>query len=144
MQTNNELSLLAQTIQLSLAPVFLLSGIAGFLVVLNSRLLRVIDRTRYLENAQSEDVVQRESELAVLMVRRQWINRAITMCTLCALLIAGVVALLFVGTMVEFAVAGIVAYTFIVAMLSLIAGLLCFLREVNLAIRHFRRSVLPR
>ena len=42
------LSDLAQLIQLSVAPVFLLTGIAGMLSVMTQRLARVIDRTRYL------------------------------------------------------------------------------------------------
>jgi hypothetical protein len=143
MQSHEELSVLAQTIQLALAPVFLLSGIAAFLNVLNSRLLRVVDRTRALEVVENEpeNEVARLQELSVLMRRRQLMNRAVTLCTLCALLIAGIVALMFVGTMVSFQVAGIVAYTFIIAMIALIGGLLSFLWEVQLAVRYFRRTV---
>ena len=144
MQSHEELSVLAQTIQLALAPVFLLSGIAAFLNVLNSRLLRVVDRTRALETVETdpENEQARQRELSVLMRRRHIMNRAVALCTLCAVLIAGIVALMFVGTMVRFPVAGIVAYTFIIAMVALIAGLVSFLWEVQLAVRYFRRSVI--
>ena len=40
---------LAQVIQLAVAPVFLLAGIAGLLGVLSTRLGRIIDRARVIE-----------------------------------------------------------------------------------------------
>ena len=40
---------MAQVIQLSVAPVFLLAGIAGLLGVLSTRLARIIDRARVIE-----------------------------------------------------------------------------------------------
>ena len=43
------ISTIAQTIQLSLAPVFMLAGIGQMLNVLAGRLSRVIDRARKLE-----------------------------------------------------------------------------------------------
>lgn len=42
-------STIAQTIQLSLAPVFMLAGIGQLLNVLAGRLSRVIDRARQLD-----------------------------------------------------------------------------------------------
>ncbi len=42
-------STIAHLIQLAIAPVFLLAGIAGLLNVLASRLARVVDRGRSLE-----------------------------------------------------------------------------------------------
>ena len=40
---------LAQAIQLSLAPVFLLASMSGLLMVLTNRLTRLIDRARVLQ-----------------------------------------------------------------------------------------------
>ena len=40
---------LAMIIQLSVAPVFLLAGIAGFLNVMSGRLGRIVDRARVVE-----------------------------------------------------------------------------------------------
>jgi hypothetical protein len=146
-QADRSLSSLAQIIQISIAPVFLLSGVAAFLNVLHARLLRVIDRTRFLEaeeddevEASAERVASRDAELTVLFIRRHWINRAITLCTVCAILTSGVVALMFVGTFIHLDLAVVVAVIFVIAMLCLIVGLLSFLREVHLAVRHFRRS----
>jgi hypothetical protein len=103
----------------------------------------VIDRTRFLET-ETTDPVGVAGELSVLMVRRHWINRAITYCTLCAVLVAGVVALLFVAALLHYDLSRVVAGVFIAAMVALIIALLSFLREVNLAVRYFRRVVAPR
>jgi Protein of unknown function (DUF2721). len=45
-----EVSDIAHVIQLSVAPVFLLAGISGFLSVLSIRLSRIVDRARLLED----------------------------------------------------------------------------------------------
>lgn len=44
-----QVSLVSQTIQLALAPVFLLAGIGAFLNVCVGRLARIIDRARRVE-----------------------------------------------------------------------------------------------
>ena len=137
---DNALSELAQSIQLAITPVFLLSGVAVFLGVLNTRLVRVIDRTRVLESAERTPQDTDVAELKVLFERRHWINRAISLCTLSALLVCFVVALMFLGTVVHIDLARIVAILFIAAMLALIVGLLSFLREVHLGVRHFKRA----
>ncbi len=49
----NNLLTITHAIQLAVAPVFLLTGIAGLMNVLSSRLARVVDRRRYL--LQRED-----------------------------------------------------------------------------------------
>jgi hypothetical protein len=41
--------IIQQAIQLSIAPVFLLTGIAGLLGVMANRLARIVDRARALE-----------------------------------------------------------------------------------------------
>jgi len=45
----------AHVIQLSVAPVFLLSGIGAMLAVMTNRLARVIDRARALEAKATAD-----------------------------------------------------------------------------------------
>ena len=138
------ISSLAHTIQLAVAPVFLLSGVAAFLGVLTNRLARIIDRTRAIERSMSQGEAAAEPggerELRTLRRRARMINRAIGMCTSCALLVASVVATLFIGAFLALDLSTLVAIAFIAAMLALIGGLLSFLQEVHLAIRHMRRS----
>jgi hypothetical protein len=133
---------ISQIIQLAVAPVFLLTGIGSILGVLTGRLGRIVDRARALEQRLGASPVSEltaiRTELARLVERKRWINRAIIACTCCALLICLVIAALFVG---EFAVAPtgtFVALVFVAAMLMMIVGLLCFLREIYVAVNKGR------
>jgi hypothetical protein len=71
-----EISPIAHVIQLSVAPVFLLSGIGAILAVMTSRLGRIIDRARTLE-AQLDNAPA---------------ERVATLCTATALLVCTVIA----------------------------------------------------
>ncbi|WP_318258474.1 DUF2721 domain-containing protein [Geobacter anodireducens] len=66
------------------------------------------------------------------------INWAISSCTISALLVCVVIALLFVGAFLHINVSDIAALLFVFAMLALIGGLLGFLREIYLAIATAR------
>ena len=48
--TSDAMPLIAHAIQLAIAPVFLLTGVAGLLGVMANRLARVIDRARNFED----------------------------------------------------------------------------------------------
>ena len=127
----------AHVIQLAVAPVFLLTGIAGILGVLINRLGRVVDRFRALENighnaAASKNKGSR-NEMLTLSRRARLIHWAISLCTIGALLICIVIATLFIGSSMGVELSGTIASLFIVAMLALISGLLSFLREISLA-----------
>jgi hypothetical protein len=139
---DSQISTVAQVIQLAVAPVFLLSGVGIVLTVLTGRLARVVERAREVEaaakSASPTDYPTHHQQLLVLARRARLMNRAITLCTISALLVAFVVVALFVGAFVEFRLATAIALMFIVAMLSFIAALLCFLREVFLAISALR------
>ncbi len=134
---------IAQVIQLSVAPVFLLTGVSGLLTVLTNRLGRIIDRIRALEerHAKASTTPEKETlELKVLARRAKWINRSIGLCTFCALLICLVIATLFIADFLSINGSLLVAALFTTAMLSLILGLLSFQREIYLAIRKVNVS----
>ena len=130
------------SIQLAVAPVFLLTGIGVLLGLLTRRLARVVDRARPLEDrhdvadpAEAEELRRR---LSVLAHRARLMSTAITLSTISALLVAIVVVLLFGGTFVDFNLSLPVAGLFILAMIALIGALLAFLLEVRLATRTIR------
>ena len=50
MQTESGISSIANAIQLSIAPVFLLTGVGAILGVLTNRLARIVDRSRVLDD----------------------------------------------------------------------------------------------
>ncbi|WP_295400283.1 DUF2721 domain-containing protein [uncultured Thiocystis sp.] len=137
MLEESPLTMIAHVIQLAVAPVFLLTGIGGILAVMTSRLGRIVDRARVLEeqtpfNAAHQDRTQKE--LATLSHRAQLISVSIGLCTVTALLVSSVIAILFLGSFLTFDASLAVALLFVAAMLAFIAALLSFLREVFLAI----------
>ena len=122
--------------------MFLLTGIGAFLSVLSFRLGRVVDRARQLEDrlaaADEAGQLRIHDELGILSRRARLINRAITLCTACALFVCTVIAVLFVGAFSELDVAYPIALLFIVSMFALILSLLIFLREIQLATASLR------
>lgn len=142
MNVLHDISNIANAIHLAVAPVFLLTGIGALLGVMTNRLGRVIDRARLLEgrleNAAPEDAAGITAHLGILARRAKLINLAITCCTMTALLICSVIALLFSGSFVRFNIAIPVALLFIMAMLLLVMGLLWFLREIFIATGSLR------
>lgn len=136
---------IAQTVQLSVAPVFLLTGIAAFLGVLSNRLGRITDRARILERrlhtTQGEYNEFLQKELASLWWRIGMVNKAIRLCTISALLICLVVVALFLGGLLHARLSLIIAILFISAMLALIIALIYFLREVTRATRSMQMGM---
>lgn len=142
MQTAPALDI-AHVIQQAVAPVFLLSGVAAMLNVLTSRLARVIDRARQLEIDYHDLPMSHErhvarDRLATLARRSRLINRAITLCTICALLICLVIVTLFVSALMDVSGSRWIAGLFVIAMLALIGGLLTFLQEIFIATASVR------
>lgn len=133
-------SALASTIQLSIAPVFLLSAVGIFLGVLTNRLARIVDRWRTLEGLSEALDPQLQGERGSLERRRRLILQAINMCTYSAVLIASVIGALFLGAFVRIDLSPVVGWAFVAAMLALIFGLLKFLHEVQAALRWVRRK----
>ena len=140
LQVDAHVSTVAQVIQLSVAPVFLFSGVGTMLVVLTNRLARIVDRTRTLEgrpNQPAEDAAFL-LELDTLHRRAYLIDWAVSLSTLAALLICCVVGVLFVGSFLSAAVTRPVAVCFVAAMAALIGALVFFLREILLATSGLR------
>ena len=140
--TDSSIAALSHIIQISVAPVFLLTGIGSILGVLANRLGRIVDRARFLESRPNDpkqfDNKLVQIELMRLAERKRWINRAITLCTVCALLVCTVIATLFIGAFVDVEIGVFVAALFVLSMLALIIGLVCFLREIYVAINKER------
>jgi hypothetical protein len=127
----------SQVIQAAVAPVFLLAGVGATLNVLATRIGRIIDGARVMEarlpTASPDDAREMHARLRVLSRRATLINRAIALCVLCGLLVSLVVAALFVSASLRIDLAAPIAVAFVIALLSLAAALLLFLREVFIA-----------
>ena len=131
MQAAASVTTVAHVIQLAVAPVFLLTGVGAILAVLINRLARVLERMQPAAGNDERSIL--DAEMAILSRRARLIHWAISLCTVCALFICIVIATLFTGSVLGADLSGTVAALFIAAMLALISGLLCFLREISLA-----------
>lgn len=131
-----------RAIQLSVAPVFLLSGIGAMLAVMTNRLARVVDRARAVEerlvDSTPDEREKAERDLRVMSRRARCIYIAITLCTITALFVCAVVATMFLGAFIGFNAAMPVAVLFVGAMTTFFLGLVFFLREIFLATAALR------
>jgi hypothetical protein len=132
----------ADAMHLALGPVFLLNGVGVMLAMLTTRLARIVDRARALE-ARLPTVTQDEQGeiqrvLSVTSRRARLMNRAITLGTVAALLVATVVALLFAAPFLTFPIGPVIAVLFVSCMAALFGSLWCFLVEVRVATAALR------
>jgi hypothetical protein len=142
MQADAPITSVAGAIQLSVAPVFLLTGVGAILGVLTNRLARIVDRSRVLsERAEAGDASPHlEDDLRLLAMRARLVNRAIGMCTFGALLVCLVIIALFAGAFADAHLGTFIALAFSGAILALIGALLTFLRETYFATRSLRSN----
>ncbi len=129
----------SQLIQLSVAPVFLLAGVAGLLNVFTGRLSRIIDKVDKLDKYEDENqkLLKDEETLLKVKERRKFLtkrmkntNLAILFGTSTGLLIAMVIVTMFLSAIFQFKDSLLIVILFIAAMLCLISSLILFLREI--------------
>jgi len=130
---------IAQTIQLSVTPVFLLVATGSLLNVIAGRLARVVDRSRNLmerwsgtEGLDHERIV---AELRIADRRMRIINNSILSAVACGIVVCVLVALLFTQAFTGINLGIAASWAFAVAMLLLLVSLILFLVEVRLAVR---------
>ncbi|MGJ0288072.1 DUF2721 domain-containing protein [Aliarcobacter cryaerophilus] len=136
----NEINSVSSMIQLSVAPVFLLAGVAGLLNVFTGRLVRIIDKVDKLDKFESEKKEENKiddelrdmikSRRDFLTMRMNNTNRAIFFGTTTGLLIALVIITIFLSSFFHFEYTFLIAILFILAMSCLVVSLILFLREL--------------
>lgn len=142
MPLTQEVSTVAHVIELAIAPVFLITGISSLLAVMSNRLARIIDRSRQIEAKWHDlDIIQTadaEAELASLSTRAKLASFSINFCAFAALMVCLLIATLFldafIGTNLRWFVGGL----FVLSMCTLSGGIVCFLREVHIAMLSLR------
>lgn len=143
-----QVSLVSQTIQLALAPVFLLAGIGAFLNVCVGRLARIIDRARRVEekilNSRGKEHDRLVNEIRVLDRRMSVVNAAIFLSVVSACAVCLVVILLFAGNLLNAHLGTAIAILFSLSMLLQAGAFATFIQEIRLASRiiHIRNEVL--
>jgi len=133
---------IAHVIQLSVAPVFLLTSVAAILNVMATRLSRIVDRARVLEqrlagatDAEREDLVGRLSSLST---RAKLISHAVAANVVTAVLVCAVIITLFCGEFLDFEATVPAALLFIAALLTFLLALVWLLREILIATRTMK------
>ena len=136
----------AHLIQVALTPIFLISAIGVTLNVLTSRLARIVDRARAMEDELCRPGYEPggrdlHAALGVLARRARYINAAITLITVSALFIALVVVMLFVNAFAHRELSAFIAIMFILSMLAFAGALTAFLIEVRIATTTLRIGI---
>jgi hypothetical protein len=133
--------ILAQTIQLAIAPVFLLTAIGAFLSVMTTRLGRAIDRARMLEadlpSREGTERAETVAQLAILDRRILLANRAVSLSVLSALVACLLIGSLFIAS-VSMVPERFIPILFVATISLLVAALGHFLVEVRIATRTVR------
>lgn len=143
-----QVSQVAQTIQLALAPVFLLAGIGAFLNVCVGRLSRIIDRARAVEegilSTRGREHDRLVGEIRVLDRRMSVVNLSIFLSVASGCAVCLVVILLFAGNLFDAHLGTPIALLFSTAMLFQAGAFATFIQEIRLASRiiHIRNEVL--
>ncbi|GGC34479.1 hypothetical protein GCM10011371_22260 [Novosphingobium marinum] len=134
--------MIAHTIQLALAPVFLLVAIGNILNILSTRLGRVVDRARTLqelhkttEGAEHDVVV---AQIRAVDRRIKLVTSAIRLLVISGIAIGLTVAILFFEQMTETSLEGVAAAIFLIAIALLMWALTLFLRETRIAAETLR------
>ena len=135
---------LSESIQLSVAPVFLLTAVAGMIRALTQRIARVIDRSRdlQLEIVNEKDLQRQnmlkafhEEELLNLSKRANLVNISMALLVLCAIQIGLTILELFFAETIagKMSISDYVLYTFIGGISCFVLALICLLWEVFIA-----------
>ncbi len=135
-----DITTVSHGIQLAVAPVFLLTAVAGMIGTVAGRLARIIDRARVLEDrleaapaTQARDAACKE--LRQLRLRGKLVNTCIALLTFCALLIGLTIMALFLGQTTEFQILRTATILFLSGISVFLLALLCFLVETLIATR---------
>lgn len=131
-------SAIVHSIQLSVAPVFLLTAVAGMINAVATRLARIVDRARMLESAcygaQDRVAQTRAVQELQLLRRRGWlVTLSIGFLTLCGLLIGTTVLFLFLGETTGFSGQSWALGSFMIGLLAFLIALLLFFVETAMA-----------
>lgn len=134
--------MIAQTIQLALAPVFVLVAIGNILNLLSSRLGRVVDRSRELQGrhlaTEGPDHDMVVAEIRMIDGRIALVTTAIRLLVLSGLAIGTTVAILFLEEFIAVNLQVVAAGFFLVAIGLLMGALVLILRETQIAAKQLR------
>ena len=145
-----DLTTVTHGIKLAVAPVFLLTAVAGMIGATAGRLARIIDRARLLETRLEAGGMEpgrthkMYAELQSLRKRGWLVNSCIALLTFCAILIGLTIILLFLGETADVPSLRVATVCFLTGVLCFLSALMCFLGETLLATRLLRFAEMPK
>ncbi|OHD83640.1 MAG: hypothetical protein A3J39_08400 [Sulfuricurvum sp. RIFCSPHIGHO2_12_FULL_44_8] len=127
------------TLQLSIGPVILISGIGLIILSLTNRFGRIVDRTRQLSvehrSSSSTDQERILLELKILTLRAKVIRSSNFLAVLSVLLVSFIIIGLFGSALYHFNVTYILIILFISSIISLIISLFLFIYDLDLSLK---------
>jgi hypothetical protein len=129
---------LLPVLQVAIGPVILISGVGLLLLSMTNRLGRTIDRARQLVDAKRDSSVEShqrfDGQLVVLWRRARLQRAAISLAAAAALLASMLIIVLFVSALLSLQSVFPIVALFISCLVAIIASLVCFLCDINLAL----------
>ncbi|HMS26163.1 MAG TPA: DUF2721 domain-containing protein [Burkholderiaceae bacterium] len=143
-----ELGTVSHAIQLSVAPVFLLTAVSGMVGTAAGRLTRIIDRARLLEDrieaaAVDAPMTKWYDELRRLRQRGRLVNACIALLILCAIVIGLTIVILFLGETTQLEFLRLATISFLAGVSFFLLALICFLTETLMA-THILKFAKPK
>jgi hypothetical protein len=129
---------LIPVLQVAIGPVILISGIGLLLLTLTNRYGRTIDRSRQLVRELRElaeaDRKRVEGQIQLLYRRARLIRLSIFLAGVSVLLASILIIVLFLTALLKLEVGLLISVLFMGCMVSLIASLGAFIRDINLSL----------
>ena len=130
---------LIPTLQLSIGPVILISGVGLILLSMTNRFGRLIDRarriTRDLQDVSGADRERTIAQLRILSTRARLSRAAIALAALSVLLAVLLIISIFLGALFQLGIAVIIVSLFMLCMLCLFVSLVLFISDINLSLK---------
>ena len=121
------------------APAFLLGAVAAFMSLLNTRLDRVLDRSRTVHGISESDAARAalRTDIPRLKRRAALLNQALYYSTVCAIITGLVIIVAFASAMMRLAHEYGVAVLFMAALVFFILALINLARETRIALEEY-------
>jgi hypothetical protein len=136
---------LVPILQMAIGPVILISGGGLLLLSMTNRMGRIIDRSRLLAESLRKPTQESQpritAQLKVLARRARLLQLAIILTTLSMLLAAVLVIVLFMAAVFRLDLAALVILVFTGCLLCLVASLIAFIMDIDLALAALKLEV---
>ena len=136
---------LLPSIQLSITPVILISGLGALMISMTNRMARVVDRSRAMagqvRTATGAERAALAQQLRIMFARAGIVRRAVT-CNALSMFFSGLlVVTIFLGAILGADFAALILCLFTASVAAMIAGLFEFIRDIFLSLNALQLEV---